>query len=104
MSHSSRVVGQGWQQEHEAVSHVASTIRQREMNAGLGSLSPFHSVCDPSLVDGAALIQGGSPLLSVKPFLEVPSQTHLEECLLDDSRSCQVGSTQLAITDTPESR
>lgn len=74
------------------------------MNAGLGSLSPFHSVCDPSLVDGAALIQGVSPLLSIKPFLEVPSQTHLEECLLDDSRSCQVGSTQLAITDTPESR
>lgn len=104
MAHSSRVAGQGWQQEREVVSHVASTIKQREVNAGLGSLSPFHSVCDPSLVDGAAFIQGGSPLLSGKPFLAVPSQTHLEECLLDDSRSCQVGSAQLAITDTPESR
>lgn len=60
MAHSSRVAGQGWQQEREAVGHVASTI-VREVDAGLGSLSPFHSDCDHSLVDGAALIQGGSP-------------------------------------------
>lgn len=39
--------------------------------------------------DAAVLILGGS---SHSPHVETPLQTYPEECLLGDSRPCQVGS------------
>lgn len=47
------------------------------------------SVWEPSPRDAAVLILGGS---SHSPHVETPLQTYPEECLLGDSRPCQVGS------------
>lgn len=52
---------QAWWQENEAAVTLhlcqgAEREREREMNAGVSSLSPFDLVWDPSLYDGVASI------------------------------------------------